>query len=96
MLPGIARFTQLSPTSESVIKLGHKANVPLIGSPSELLDGSEPHGLIPLTARAREHLRGSRGCMRGVPGVVAGGGYREGAVPGTTQPSRLRLISKIF
>ena len=89
LVSGIRQITQLSPTSDSVITLGQLSNVPLIASPSELVDGLEPHDHIPPAARAREHLRGSRGWDRGVPGVVAWVGTGRGSIPGTsprTQP----------
>ena len=60
----------------SVIYLGHKANEPLMWSPSELADGFEPHGQSyssPCTCwRGVELMSGG-----GVPGVV-----RAGWVPG--------------
>ena len=58
-------------------------NVPLIRSPSELVDGSEPHGLLfssARTVRCPVHCREGGG---GVPGVGQLGGYLRGAIPGT-------------
>ena len=75
----------------SVIYLGHTRKQPLIGSSSELVDGSEPHGQFTLSVRHALHADGVP-VGGGVPGVVQTGWYREGAIPGT-QPSRhLRLI----
>ena len=80
------------PDSESVIYLGHTANVPLIRRLSELADGLEPHDHILLVDTADPLppvLHRVQG--RGVPGVAVGG-YREGAIPGTQPVSYLRLI----
>ena len=67
----------------SVITLGHTLNVPLMHRLSELVDGLEPHGHIPVL--------GHRACtvrhVQPVPGRVypggAVGGYQEGSIPGT-------------
>ena len=75
-----------------VIYLGHKAKQPLIGLPSELADGLEPHGLFGSSLApvpTADSAVAGRGCTRG--GAVAGwvpGGYYTGY----TQPTRLRLI----
>ena len=67
---------------QSVITLGHTANVPLIGPSSELTDGSEPHGHIP--QRGQHGVPGQLvACRHGVyPGWCRLGGYREGGIPG--------------
>ena len=78
-MPGI---TQLSSTLESVINLGHKANVPLIGSPSELVDGSEPHDTIYPVRTAGSSVRTGHRVQQGVyPGCGSGwvlGGWYTG------------------
>ena len=51
---------------------------------SELLDGSEPHGLIYLSARGTRSRSMEHGAGWGVPGVAWLGRYWEGAIPGTT------------
>ena len=78
--------------SQRVIYLGHSPNVPLKGSPSELSYGLEPHDLnIPLYRTAvRQYQSGGREEV--YPGWCRLGGTGEGAIPGTTQPSTLRLI----
>ena len=60
-----------------VINLGHKANVPLIQSSSELTDGLEPHDCFwsrGPDADVGTAVRVGWGCTRG--GAAAG--YREG------------------
>ena len=92
MLPIIYQITQLSSTSLSVITLGHIPNVPLIRPPSELGYRLEPHDHI-LVAGLAAAVLGAAAAVAGVyPGVVRQGGYWEGAIPGSTQPSDLRLI----
>ena len=76
----------------SVITLGHKANVPLIGPSSELVDGLEPHGIFHHGPRGRR--RSQLGDMggRGVPGAAVS--WVPGGVLYRVLPSRqeLRLI----
>ena len=75
-----------------VIILGHRAKQPLIRSPSELVDGSEPHDHIysgyTAAARTGSHAGYGSRCTRG--GGL--GGYREGGIPGTSPRPDLRLI----
>ena len=73
---------------KKVINLGHKAKQPLICSSSELVDGLEPHGHIPLYSCGPVTVRtGDRG--RGVPGVVQlVGGWRVVYRVLTHQPAR--------
>ena len=91
----ICQITQLSPTPRSVITLGHTPKQPLIGPRSELVDGFEPHGYIPLVRAAAgcmTAVRGGGGCTRGWCGRV---GTRRVLyrVPTRTLPeARLRLI----
>ena len=73
----MCQITQLSPTRLSVITLGQLSHVPLIRSPSELLDGLEPHGLIlpgVLTARVDDDGGGGGGVY---PGWCSQGGTRR-------------------
>ena len=67
-LPGMCRNTQLSPTSGSVINLGHMCNVPLIRAPSELTDGYEPHDMI----YSGDDTRGDGTHEHGVPAGSSG------------------------
>ena len=93
LLPGMPQNSQLSSTSVSVITLGHMPNVPLMRARSELSYGLEPHDIVLLhgrTVRCPVHCQDG---ARGVPGVCGPGGYQGGAIPGTTQPVDLRLIS---
>ena len=73
------------PSLISVITLGHKPNVPLMWSGSELTDGYEPHDHILLSVSPCGDAACGP-CRRGggVPGVGPGG-YREGGIPGTSQ-----------
>ena len=74
----------------SVISLGHTPEQPLMWSSSELTDGFEPHDMIysGYMTRAAADMPGQpRVRGGGVPRVVQAGWYREGAIPGTTQPS---------
>ena len=84
------------PGCNTVITLGHTSKQPLIGPPSELVDGSEPHGY-------KLMVRGSCGeCMDDVGGeevypgwrgrVGTGGGY-TGYIPSQAD---LRLIYRIL
>ena len=66
------------PDINKVINLGHMLNVPLIRLSSELVDRSEPHGLISLSGTAVSGTADARHGRRGVPGVARLGGYREG------------------
>ena len=59
---------------------------------SELLDGLEPHGLIWSMAPIRTRVAVVRVGEGVYPGWCGWGGYREGTIPGTTQPPDLRLI----
>ena len=71
----------------SVITLGKLAKQPLIGPPSELVDGYEPHDMIysrDMTAVTAEQPRPGAGVY---PGSVQQVGTRRGTIPGTT-PSR--------
>ena len=72
------------PDSNTVIYLGHKAEQPLIGPPSELVDRSEPHGLIRSTDPNLVHDGSAGGWGGGVPGVVRQVGTGRGAIPGTS------------
>ena len=65
----------------SVIRLGHRPKQPLMCSPSELLDGSEPHDHIPLVPRVSSVDHGPAGGGRGVPGVEGWVGTWRG-IPG--------------
>ena len=95
-MPGIAEITQLSPTSQSVISLGHTANVPLIGPSSELGYRFEPHDHIYSAVPRRGSAVASPGYGvggRGVPGVCGSWvGAGRGIPDHGTQPARLRLI----
>ena len=83
LLPVISQITQLFSTSGSVIILGHTVNVPLMWSPSELIDGLEPHALFLLAVAPRTAVReytaggdAGRRCTRGgAAGWVPGGWY---------------------
>ena len=67
------------PDSDTVIYLGHSANVPLIRRSSELVDGLEPHGYILLAGHGAAVLGAAaavRGCTQGgASGWVPGGWY---------------------
>ena len=92
-LPGIYGITQLSPTPESVINLGHKGQVPLIRPPSELSDGSEPHDQFysaDMTRAAAVQCGSGMWHGRGVPGVVQARWVPEGGIPGTNPAVSLR------
>ena len=58
----------------------------------ELADGLEPHGQLDHASVRHGGMVQPSGQWGGVPGVVQWGGYLEGAIPGTTQPTHLRLI----
>ena len=85
------------------MNLGHSLKQPLMCPASDLADGFEPHDMFYLRDTARdidssgEPDRRGRG---GVPGVVRLGGYREGAIPGTSpavQPyGFIDLLLEIF
>ena len=83
LVPGIAHFTQLSPTSDSVITLGQTVKQPLIRPPSELSYRYEPHGLIYLSPRPGVADDDTVAASRGVPGVVQAGWVPGGGIPGT-------------
>ena len=91
-MPVIRQIAQLSPTTGSVITLGHTTNVPLMGPPSELSYRSEPHGHVLLLGHRGSDGERDMPWVGGVPGVVPLGGYREGCIPGTEPEAGLRLI----
>ena len=67
----------------SVITLGQVVKQPLIGSPSELSDGLEPHDYI--YSAVHPHVASVQPC-HGPAGVYPGlvqVGYWEGGIPGT-------------
>ena len=66
--------------SKSVITLGHSARVPLIGPRSELGYRFEPTTIFVLLYTEYATVAADA-AGRGVPGVGAAGGYREGAIP---------------
>ena len=77
------QITQLFPTLDSVITLGHSPNVPLMGLPSELGYGLEPHDMFYLGSTASGSVRtGHRVRGGGVPGVGQWVGTWRG-IPGT-------------
>ena len=79
------------PDPNSVITLGHTANVPLIEASSELSDGFEPTASFSSAAPWSGVAASGpwwEGCTRG----GAAGGYRGGGIPGTNPASVLRLI----
>ena len=94
-MPGIRQITQLSPTPQSVITLGHSPNVPLMRPASELGDGFEPHGHIPPGNRPPRTRVAGHGDQRGreevYPGWEGWVGTREG-IPGTHPPVVLRPV----
>ena len=66
----------------SVITLGHMVKQPLIRPPSELADGSEPHGLFTPSVRTACTGRVDPWREEVYPGWRELGGYREGGIPG--------------
>ena len=62
----------------TVINLGHSPKQPLISSPSELVDGLEPHDHVLLSGPAGHAGAGVLGVGGGVPGVGVLGGCQEG------------------
>ena len=70
-----------------VITLGKLVNVPLIGPPSELVDGFEPHSTIYLRDTAVQQTRDRGVAAGGVPGVEDWVGTWEGLYRVLTHPS---------
>ena len=61
-------------------------------SPSELVDGSEPHDHICSAVRTGVADDDTVAAWRGVPGVAGLGGYREGLYRVLPSQQTLRLI----
>ena len=80
----------------SVISYGHSAKQPLMCPASDHPDGLEPHDTIwsSVSRVTVDHVAAWQGEV--YPGWCRQVGTGRVCIPGTTQPSRLRLISKIL
>ena len=99
LLLGMSQITQLSPTTPPLITLGQLPNVPLMWSPSELLDGLEPHGIFYSGYMAVRQLSMPGPAVGGeevYPGWCGSGwvpgGYYTGYYPPTDPEAGLTLI----